>query len=117
MLSFLGSNIAIILPVLALLGAGAYIVKLKTNGADPAADAKAKLADVGELVKGKVNAVLGDVSGAVDDVDATALDFSTRALWRHYLKHVDSASAVEVTTAFQTLLNLNAKLPTPAAKS
>ncbi len=68
--------------------------------------------DVGTLVKDKINAVVADVTGVADDIDATALDFSTRALLRHYLKHVGAEGAAEVTATFQTLLNINAKLPT-----
>ncbi len=86
-----------------------YQSKSGTPGTLPTA------ADVGSLVKDKINAVVADVTGVADDIDATALDFSTRALLRHYLKHVGAEGAAEVTATFQTLLNINAKLP--AAKS
>ncbi len=92
-----------------LIGYQIYSSKSGTPGTLPTA------ADVGSLVKDKINAVVADVTGVADDIDATALDFSTRALLRHYLKHVGTEGAAEVTATFQTLLNINAKLP--AAKS
>lgn len=112
-MGFLAANWVAILLGLGLVAAAAYIVKTKTDGAtDPAADAKAKLLDVGSLVKDKINAVVADVTGAVEDIDSTALFFSTLALRKHYLKHVPADDVDAVNVAFQSLQNINAKLPT-----
>lgn len=104
-----GSAVVIGLVIVALFVYQAF--KGSKAGTDPAAAATAKLSATGDVIKAKFESVLLDVTGGVDDIESTALDFGTLALYRLYMKHVAAADQSAVTDAFQSLRTINAKLP------
>jgi hypothetical protein len=90
--------------------------KITGQATDTADGVKSTLDATGDKIKSKFSEIFGDIAGFGDDIDSTALHFTTLALHKHYLKHVAPEDAPTVDTAFQSLMNLNAKLPAPAAK-
>ncbi len=111
--------IPLVLAVLAALGikntdAGQkfkdWISGLLDKAGTTTGDAKSKMAAAGDDLKATFESILTDVGAVKDDISATALDLSTRALYRHYIKRVATDDQTAVDTAFQSLMNINAKL-------